>query len=69
MKKIIIYSILTATLLSACRKSDNPKIPTLTRVPVPSLLKEASGSETIIVSDLANINLALKPIVNLIPPP
>ncbi|MEP7109676.1 MAG: hypothetical protein ABI760_16900 [Ferruginibacter sp.] len=55
MKKIITYSILVAfTLLSACRKSDNPQIPTLVRVPVPSLAKDASGTGTIIVSDLAN---------------
>ena len=55
MKKIITYSILAAiTLLSACRKSDNPKIPTLERVPVPSLKKDATGAGTIIVSNLAN---------------
>ncbi len=55
MKKIITYSLLAAImLLSACQKTDNPKIPTLTRVPVPSLLKDASGTETIVVSDIAN---------------
>ncbi len=42
------------TLLSACRKSDNPKIPTLYRVPIPNLTKDATGSGTIVVSDLAN---------------
>ena len=55
MKKIIPYSILAViVLLCACQKTDNPKIPTLTRVPVPSLLKDASGSGTIVVSDIAN---------------
>lgn len=55
MKKIITYSLLAAiTVLSACQKTDNPKIPALTRVPVPSLLKDASGTETIVVSDIAN---------------
>ena len=55
MKKIITYSILIAvTLLSACRKSDNPKIPTLARVPIPSLSKDPTGTGTIVVSDLAN---------------
>ncbi|MEO6550552.1 MAG: hypothetical protein ABIN94_21275 [Ferruginibacter sp.] len=55
MKRIITYSILVAiTLLSACRKSDNPKLPTLARVPVPSLSKDATGAGTITVSDLAN---------------
>lgn len=55
MKKIITYSILIAfTLLSACRKSDNPKIPTLARVPIPKLSKDPTGTGTIVVSDLAN---------------
>ncbi|MEO7769240.1 MAG: hypothetical protein ABIS01_17540 [Ferruginibacter sp.] len=55
MKKLIAYSILVAfTLLSACRKSENAKIPALARVPVPSLSKDASGAGTIVVSDLAN---------------
>jgi hypothetical protein len=46
--------LVAVTLLSACRKSDNPKIPTLARVPVPSLSKAPSSPETIVVSDLAN---------------
>ena len=55
MKKVITYSILAAfTLLTACRKSDNPKIPELARVPVPSLTKDASAAGTIIVSQLAS---------------
>jgi hypothetical protein len=36
MKKIVLYSFL-ALVFVACRKSDNPKIPELTRVPVPKL--------------------------------
>lgn len=48
MKRTIIYSILaTLMLFTACRKSDNPKIPTLTRVPLPLLIKDASGSQTV----------------------
>ncbi len=55
MKKIITYSILAAiTLLSACRKEDNPNVPTLQRVPVPSLKKDASGAGTIIPSTIAS---------------
>ena len=48
MKKIVTYSIIIAiTLLSACRKSDNPKIPELTRIPVPLITKDISGDGTI----------------------
>lgn len=55
MKKIITYSILVAfTLLSACRKTDNPKIPTLQKVPVPVLAKDATAAVTIIPSDITN---------------
>lgn len=41
------------TLLAACRKEDNPKIPELARVPVPSLKKDASGASVIIPSTIA----------------
>ncbi len=55
MKKIITYSILAAiTLLTACRKEDNPKIPVLARVPVPSLKKDPSGASVIIPSTIAS---------------
>lgn len=48
MKKILIYSIVAAVmLLSACRKSDNPKIPELTRIVVPLITKDAAGDGTI----------------------
>lgn len=54
MKKILTYSLLIAfTLLSACRKSDNEKIPELTRVPVPLVKKDASGNGTISKDDPA----------------
>ena len=48
MKRILTYSILVAfILLSACRKSDNPKIPTLIDVTVPLITKDAAGDGTI----------------------
>lgn len=48
MKRIIIYSILFAfTLLNACRKSDNPKIPTLARAPIPQLTIDPNGDAAI----------------------
>jgi hypothetical protein len=47
MKKIITYSFLVlVVLLSACRKTDNDKIPELTRVPVPNLTKNVAGGAT-----------------------
>lgn len=55
MKKILSYGLfLMIVLFSACRKSDNPKIPTLQRVPVPALSVTAGTSATIIPSDIAN---------------
>lgn len=64
MKKLLLYTFIAAfTFLAACRKSDNPKIPELARVPIPSLTKDATGASAIIVSDLANfvgkVNVAL----------
>ncbi|MCW3092054.1 MAG: hypothetical protein JWP81_3123 [Ferruginibacter sp.] len=48
MKRIITYSILVAfTLLSACRKTDNAKIPVLTRVPVPSFVLDPASDKFI----------------------
>lgn len=47
MKNLISYSIFSLLLLlGACRKSDNPKIPTLTRVPVPNLV-QGTGDQAI----------------------
>jgi len=51
MKKGIIYTLLVALTFFACRKSDNPKIPELARVPVPSLSLDASSDAIISPSD------------------
>lgn len=37
MNKTFLYTIFATLLLVACRKSDNPRLPELTRVPVPKL--------------------------------
>lgn len=47
MKKSIIFSFLAAMVLFACRKSDNPKLPELTRVPVPKLTVVANSDQAI----------------------
>lgn len=47
MKKILLYSLLTLVLFASCRKSDNPKIPEISKVPVPLLLKDKTGDATI----------------------
>ncbi|MBC7887361.1 MAG: hypothetical protein H7Z13_05685 [Ferruginibacter sp.] len=47
MKKTMLYSLLAVALLISCRKSDNPKIPSLTRVPVP-LIVTVANSEAVI---------------------
>jgi hypothetical protein len=55
MKKILSYGLLLMIVLfSACRKADNPKIPVLERVPVPSLSVVSGSSNVIIPSDIAN---------------
>lgn len=55
MKIIITYSIIIAiTLLSACRKSDNPKIPDLIRIPIPLITVDISGDVTISGDDPAS---------------
>lgn len=52
MKNILTYTILVAfILLSGCRKSDNPKIPTLTAVSVPLIKKDVTGDGTISKDD------------------
>jgi hypothetical protein len=50
MKKIILYSFSIFIALSAmvaCRKSDNPRIPDLERVPQPQLTVTSAGDATI----------------------
>jgi hypothetical protein len=48
MKNSIIFSFLSALLLlAACRKSDNPKIPELTRFPMPVVTK-VTGTDQVI---------------------
>lgn len=50
MNKTIFYSFFAALLLFACRKSDNPKIPELTRVPVPQFVAAANSDQSIDVA-------------------
>ncbi len=48
MKKILSYSIcLLFILVSACRKSDNPNVPELQRVPVPVFVKDPTANSSI----------------------
>lgn len=47
MKRILLYSLLATVLFASCRKSDNSKLPDLSRVPVPLIKKDASASATI----------------------
>ncbi len=49
MKKIVLYSLLALSVV-ACRKSDNPKIPELTRVPVMKLTVVANSDLSIDVA-------------------
>jgi len=52
MKKLLAYTFVLILLGQSCRKSDNPKIPDLERVPVPRLSKDASSPVNIPVSTL-----------------
>ena len=47
MKSSIIISFLLTLFFVSCRKEDNPKLPGLTRVPVPLITKDASGDDVI----------------------
>ncbi|MEJ7737404.1 MAG: hypothetical protein WKF97_08260 [Chitinophagaceae bacterium] len=51
MKRSIIYSLIAILIFSACRKDDNIKIPDLIRVPVPLLVKDATGDQVISAQD------------------
>jgi hypothetical protein len=56
MKKGIIYSLLIAVFFLSCRKSDNPKLPALERVPVPSLSLDPSSDVMISPADPESFN-------------
>jgi hypothetical protein len=48
MKKLMIYSSLAALLfMVSCRKSDNPKLEGVVRVPLPTLILDKTGDLTI----------------------
>jgi hypothetical protein len=47
MKKIFAYSLLITLVFAACRKSDNPKLPDLIRVPTPNLVMDATSDKFI----------------------
>src|SRR5688500_14257673 len=47
MKKIFGYSLLIALVFAACRKSDNPKLPDLIRVPTPNLILDPTSDKLI----------------------
>lgn len=54
MKKIIFYSLYlfsVAALFSACRKEDNPRLPELTRFPLPLVVKVAGTDQVISAQD------------------
>lgn len=51
MKKGIIYSLLISAIFLSCRKEDNPRIPELARVPVPSLTIDPSSDPFISPAD------------------
>ncbi|MCW3089858.1 MAG: hypothetical protein JWP81_927 [Ferruginibacter sp.] len=50
MKKVFLYSLLFTSVLYSCRKSDNGKVPALTRVPVPSITAVTNSEAVIDVS-------------------
>lgn len=58
MKKYIIYNLLAILVLYAasCRKSDNPRIPDLERVPVPFIKADATKSASIDVLNPASFS-------------
>jgi hypothetical protein len=47
MKKIVIASVFIVTAFNACRKSDNPKLPDLTQVPVVVFIQDATSDKFI----------------------
>jgi hypothetical protein len=53
MKKLIIYSFMSLLLVSACKRSDNDRIPELAQVPYPQI-KKVSGDQIIASQDPAS---------------
>lgn len=54
MKKIIspiLFFFAIATVFHACRKEDNPRLPDLTRFPLPQILKVAGSDQVISAQD------------------
>src|SRR5215218_11376935 len=51
MKYSIVYIFLLFVTVISCRKSDNPKLPDLIRVPTPLITKDTSGDGTISKDD------------------
>jgi hypothetical protein len=59
MKKIISFSLFlfsTAAVFNACRKEDNPKLPELTRFPLPNIVKVAGTDQVISAQDPGAFN-------------
>jgi hypothetical protein len=56
MKISIVYIFLAVSMLVACRKEDNPKLPDLTRVPVPLVVKDAAGDFVISAQNPGEFN-------------
>ncbi|MGN6493662.1 MAG: hypothetical protein ACTHLE_16795 [Agriterribacter sp.] len=57
MNKVIFLNILAVALaFASCRKSDNPEIPELTRVPVPNLILKDGSDDQISPANPAGFN-------------
>ena len=56
MKKAILYSLLFSLAFVGCRKSDNPKLPDLSRVPTPVFTKVTGTDQVISAQNPANFN-------------
>jgi hypothetical protein len=56
MKQILTYSSLLLFAFIGCRKNDNPKLPTLERVPQPTVLKVAGTDQVISATDPTAFN-------------
>lgn len=56
MKSSLIVCFFLAFILGACQKEDNPKIPALTRVPLPLITLDPSSDVAISSQDVASFN-------------